>query len=64
MSNGSGTGEPELWQWIRQHRVTYETAPHLGARRPEELAVGSDLRLHARALHGRPRVSLLSRNLR
>jgi hypothetical protein len=43
----AGVNDRELKDWIREHRVTYEQAPHFEVRRHEKLAAGVELRLRA-----------------
>lgn len=47
MIAGASVSERELEDWIREHRVTYEEAPHFEVRRHEKLVAGVELRLHA-----------------
>ena len=43
----ASVSEGELKDCIREHRVTYEEAPHIEVRRHEKLVAGVELRLHA-----------------
>jgi hypothetical protein len=47
MIGEASLSEGELKDWIREHRVTYEEAPHFEVRRHEKLVAGVELRLHA-----------------